>query len=87
MKTLGNADTAVVIVNWNGRHLLEDCLPSLRKQSYRRFSMIIVDNGSTDDSIQFIEKNFPEVTVIAAGKNLGFARGNNLAFANLLKIF
>ena len=82
MKTLGNADTAVVIVNWNGRHLLEDCLPSLRKQAYIRFSVIVVDNGSTDDSVQFMEKNFPEVTVIAAGKNLGFTGGNNLGICH-----
>ncbi len=69
---------SVIIVNWNGRKWLEKCLDSLRAQTYRNFEIIFVDNASTDDSVEFVEKNYPEVIVVQSDKNLGFAGGNNL---------
>lgn len=69
---------SIIIVNWNGRKWLEKCLDSLRAQTYRNFEIIFVDNASTDDSVEFVEKNYPEVIVVQSDENLGFAGGNNL---------
>lgn len=70
----------VVIVNYNGVRYLPDCLDSLREQSLarHRYEIIVVDNGSTDDSIKLIRESYPEVRLIEARANLGFAAGNNL---------
>lgn len=71
---------SVIIVNLDGRHLLADCLNSIFAQEYpqERIEVIVVDNGSTDDSVPFVRQAFPQVRVIEAGRNLGFAGGNNL---------
>ena len=70
---------AVLILNWNGRKFLSECLGGLRQQNYREFSIILVDNGSNDGSINFLRQNYPEVKTIALPKNLGFAAANNIA--------
>jgi len=67
----------IVIPNWNGEDLIADCLDSLRLQSYPA-KIIIVDNGSVDDSIRIIESQFPEVALLKQPKNLGFAGGVNV---------
>ena len=67
----------VIIPNWNGKRHLQDCLDSLRRQSFTAFRVIIVDNGSADDSVEFIRRQFPEVNVIALDHNKGFAGGVN----------
>ncbi len=69
---------SVIIVNWNGRHHLELCLPALAQQTHTQFEIILVDNSSTDDSITFVQSHFPEVRVISLNENQGFARGNNI---------
>ena len=70
---------SVIIVNWNGRGYLAECLNSLRKQSFRRFSTILVDNGSTDGSVAFVRRNYPEVRLEALSRNTGFSAANNFA--------
>ena len=70
-------DTSVIIVNWNGRVYLKDNINSLLKQTYKNFEIILIDNGSNDDSISFVSKNFPNVRIIKNDKNLGFAKANN----------
>lgn len=67
----------VIIPNWNGKKLLEECLKSLKSQTLKDFSIIIVDNGSTDDSVDLIEKNYPEIKIIKLNKNHGFAYACN----------
>ncbi len=67
----------VIIPNWNGKRHLQDCLDSLRRQIYQSFRVIIVDNGSTDNSVEFIRRHYPEVTLIALTENKGFAGGVN----------
>lgn len=67
----------VVVPNWNGERFLNLCLTSLRRQSFEDFETIVVDNGSTDASVEFIQRNFPEVRVIRLGENLGFSAGVN----------
>lgn len=64
---------SVIIPNWNGMKYLEICLNSLRKQTFREFETIIVDNGSTDGSVEFIKKNYPEIEVIELPENKGFS--------------
>ncbi len=69
---------SVVMVNWNGRHFLEKSLGSLKKQGYRDFELVFVDNGSTDGSAVYVKKIFPKSTIIRNPENLGFAEGNNI---------
>jgi len=69
--------TSIIIPNWNGAHHLPTCLDSLRRQSCPSFEVIVVDNGSTDGSLELLERNYPEVKVVALPKNRGFAGGVN----------
>ena len=72
---------SIIILNYNGRQYLNDCLSSVLKQSYNNFEIILFDNNSADDSIGFIKSNFSDsrLKVISSEKNLGFAGGNNEA--------
>ena len=74
-----SASANVIIVNHNGRHFLGDCLTSLGAQSFRNFEAWVVDNGSQDGSVRFIQDNFPWVRLISLERNVGFCAGNNLA--------
>jgi GT2 family glycosyltransferase len=67
----------IIVVNWNRPQLTLDCLRSLRTLDYRSYKTVVVDNGSSDDSVARIRSAFPETKVIATGKNLGFGGGNN----------
>lgn len=69
---------SVIIPNWNGKYLLKICLPSLKKQTFREFEVVIIDNGSKDGSKEYIEKYFPEVKLIKLETNIGFAPAVNL---------
>lgn len=69
---MSSPETSVVIPNWNGRDLLDTCLSSLKRQIYQDFEIIVVDNGSTDDSIQFIRSSYPEVRICKLQVNKGF---------------
>jgi GT2 family glycosyltransferase len=68
---------SVVIVNWNGKHHLPDCLGSVRRQTFRDFEVILVDNGSTDGSAAWVWEEHPEVRLVALPDNRGFCGGNN----------
>lgn len=68
---------SVVVVNWNGRRWLEQCLPTLAAQTFHDFEIIIVDNGSTDGSIAWLAEQWPDARLIALPENAGFAAGNN----------
>jgi GT2 family glycosyltransferase len=72
---------SVIIVNWNGRECLNECLASLRRQSHRELEVIVVDNASTDGSIEQAQEQFPDVSFIVNRTNTGFARGNNIGIA------
>lgn len=79
-KDRSNADPGVccVVVNWNGWRDTLDCLASLREQEYGNLQILVVDNGSTDDSVERIRSAFPEVRLKEMGKNLGFSSGCNV---------
>jgi hypothetical protein len=68
---------SVVIVNYNGKHLLHDCLRAVLSQKYGRFEVILVDNASGDDSAAYVASDFPAVTLVRLASNAGFAGGNN----------
>ena len=70
---------AIIIVNWNGRDLLSTCLNSLtRKTTYPNYHVVVVDNGSLDNSSEFLRDRYPEAIRILLDKNYGFAVGNNI---------
>ncbi len=69
----------IILLNWNGRAFLEACLTHLLAQTYPHFRLTVVDNGSTDDSVDYVKQNFPQVTLTVNDQNVGFAAGNNPA--------
>ena len=71
--------TAVVILNWNGRQHLEQFLPSVVEHTPQQVRIVVADNGSTDDSIAFIEQTYPDIDIIRLDRNYGFAEGYNRA--------
>ncbi|MEN0048605.1 MAG: bifunctional riboflavin kinase/FAD synthetase [Bacteroidota bacterium] len=73
------ASVAVVILNYNGRHHLEQFLPSVLQTTYANAEIYVADNASTDDSIAFLEEHFPSVKIIQLPRNYGFAEGYNQA--------
>ncbi len=62
----------VLIINWNGRDHLSECLPSVLTSRYPNFKVTVIDNASVDGSKQFIDTYFPSVAVIQSDKNYGF---------------
>lgn len=73
---------SVIIVNFNGKTHLEKCLNSLNKVNYEKFEIILVDNNSTDNSVEFVQKNFTSIKIIKLDKNYGFAKPNNVGAKN-----
>ncbi len=68
---------SVIVVNWNGKAYLGACLTSLCNQTFLDFELIVVDNGSTDGSVEIVRSHFPDCLIIQNTSNYGFARGNN----------
>ena len=77
-----NPDVAVVILNWNGKVFLEKFLPSVIVHSGNA-KIFVADNASTDDSIDFLTKNFPMVSIVRNSSNKGFAGGYNSALKQI----
>lgn len=75
----------VIVLNWNGKEDTLDCLKSLRSTNYENYKVVLVDNGSEDDSVAAVRQNFPEVEIVETGKNLGFAGGNNVGMEYAIK--
>jgi len=74
------ARISVIVLNWNGMKWLQICLSSILGQDAGEdFEVLLVDNGSTDGSVRYAEKNFPSAKVVELGRNYGFAEGNNKA--------
>ncbi len=74
--------TAVVILNWNGRKFLEQFLPNVIENSPEA-EVIVADNASTDDSVEFLKQNFPQLRIIINNSNGGFSKGYNDALAQI----
>ena len=70
-KKIDSILASVIIVNYNGRHHLEKCLPSVLKTKSIQFEIIVVDNGSTDGSVSWLQEKYPQLILLAQEKNLG----------------
>src|SRR5207302_3082786 len=70
-------DVSIVIVTWNGRQHLDTCLSSVAAQAGVATETIVVDNGSTDGTSDYVRSRFPWVTLVTLAENRGFAGGNN----------
>lgn len=79
------AKIVVVILNWNGKADTLECLKSVEGVLYPNFEIVVVDNGSEDDSVAAIRENFPRVRIIETGANLGYAGGNNVGLRDAIK--
>lgn len=69
---------SIIITNHNARRWLADCFESLRRQTYRNFEVIFVDNHSSDDSVEFVRAHYPETIIVQNDRDEGFASGNNI---------
>jgi len=77
---------AYIIVSWNNKDLLEDCIKSINDQDYSGKKLIVlVDNASSDNTVEYISKDFPNVTLLSELNNNGFAKGNNIGIEFALK--
>lgn len=75
---------AVIILNWNGWQDTSACVRSLQESTYPNYNILLVDNGSTDDSVARLREQFPDLEILETGENLGFAKGNNAGMAHVL---
>lgn len=75
----------IILLNWNGKKDTLECLASLEKVEYGRFQTIVVDNGSKDDSVEAIRKEYPRIPILETKENLGFAGGNNVGIEWVLR--
>gem|GEM_PF-129229 len=74
-----NQRVSIFVINYNGRQHLDDLLSSLQAQDYTDYEIIVVDNGSSDGSVAYLQHQFPEVRIVALQENSGFAEANNIA--------
>jgi GT2 family glycosyltransferase len=76
---------AIILVNWNGYDLTKSCVKSLNHLTYTNFSVILVDNGSEDKSVERLKNEFPDLTYLQNKENLGFTGGNNIGILYALE--
>jgi GT2 family glycosyltransferase len=82
---MNSPKVSIIILNWNGKQNTINCLESLKLTTYTDYEITVVDNGSTDGSLEYLKDNHPDIKLIENGKNLGFAEGNNVAIKEILK--
>ncbi len=76
----------IIILNWNGKEDTIECLESLKKITYPNYEILLVDNGSTDGSLECFRERYPGMEIIENGENLGFAEGNNVGIRKAIEI-
>lgn len=76
---------SIVVLNWNGKEDTLECLASVGQLDYLNYEVIVVDNGSTDNSVDVIRTKFPKFSVLETKKNLGYAGGNNVGIRQALE--
>jgi GT2 family glycosyltransferase len=84
-KYVTQPQVAIIVLNWNNVHDTLDCLRCLAHLDYSHYKILVVDNGSNDDSVLTIHANFPEIPILETGENLGYAGGNNVGIHHALK--
>ena len=75
----------IIVLNYNGKDVTNNCLRSVLAIEYPNFELIVVDNNSTDGSIENAKENFPQLTYFQNKRNLGFSAGNNVGIRYALK--
>lgn len=80
-KLASSPRVAIIIPNWNTRAWLAGCLEALRGQSYQDFEVVLVDNGSSDGSVAFVQRHYPEAKLLTFAENRGFAAAVNAGIA------
>ncbi|MDZ7859648.1 MAG: glycosyltransferase family 2 protein [Candidatus Krumholzibacteriota bacterium] len=75
----------VIVLNWNGKDVIEECLESLSAVDYSPIEITVVDNASTDSSLKIVRERFPQVNIIRNKENLLFAGGNNVGLRKCIK--
>lgn len=68
----------IIIPNYNGKHFMQPCLESLAKQTYQNFKILVVDNHSTDGSIEYMKESYPDIELLPLDENYGFSRAVNV---------
>jgi GT2 family glycosyltransferase len=76
---MSQPSVAIVILNWNGKNFLQQFLPSVLATNYSNKRIIVADNASTDDSVSYLQSNYPQVEILINNYNAGFAQGYNIA--------
>lgn len=74
----------IIILNWNGKEDTKECLESLKNVTYPNYEILLVDNGSSDSSVEFFKGLYPQIELIENKDNLGFAEGNNVALKKVV---
>ncbi len=72
---------SIIIANWNGRDMLERCLNSIFKQTFSSFEVVVVDNGSNDQSVEMVREKFKKVNLICLESNRGYSEANNIGYS------
>jgi GT2 family glycosyltransferase len=72
---------SIIIVTWNSAQFMQGCLTSIKKQSYKNWELIVVDNGSKDKTLDIVKEIYPGARIIKNNDNLGFCRANNQGIA------
>jgi len=78
-KTDNQPLVSVIIVNYNGKKFIKECLDSLKRLNYQNYEILFIDNASCDESLKIVRQNYPFVKIIENRVNLGFAAANNIA--------
>jgi len=81
-----SARVVVIVLNWNNWPVTAECLESLERVTYPNARVLLVDNGSTDDSGKVLREKFPAIEIIQTGANLGYAGGNNAGMRRALEL-
>jgi len=84
IETKSHPPVSCIVLNWNGWADTIECLDTLKKCRYPRLTIIVVDNGSTDDSVARIKAARPDILILESGNNLGFSGGNNIGIRHAL---
>ena len=78
-----NPSVTVIVLNWNGKDLTLECLDSLNKVDYSNYNILVVDNKSSDGSVESINQRYSDISVLELDNNYGYAGGNNRGFNSL----
>lgn len=82
VKTMKNPLVSIIVLTWNGKQYLKNCLDSCFSQTYDHIEVLLVDNASKDGTAEYVRKNYPKCKLILNKENLGFAEGNNEGIRN-----